>query len=232
MRYHHLRSPVLVVLVLSLLASRSAAQAAPDAPDPGPVDSGSFVVLHGADTMAVEHYARTPTELTGEMLTKAMGGQRQDYRVIMVEDMTTPLVEMSVWRQTDPLGVPPRQRARLIFRDDSVAVDDANSMGMNTLVYFVGKGGLTYVNLSFAFMEQATMRARYLKSDSVTVPFFNISRRFDGPAGESLNATVRPIGKDSMSVRLGPVDFRLAVDEKGRILGGGVPAQNVVVVRR
>ena len=229
MRHYQLRFPVLGVLVLSLLASRSAAQAAPD---PGPADSGAFVVLHGADTMAVERYARTPVELTGEMLTKAMGGQRQRYRVIMVEDMTTPLVEMSVWRQTDPQGVTPRQRARLIFRDDSVAVDDANSKGMNTLVYFVGKGGLTYLNLSFAFMEQATMRARYLKSDSVTVPFFNIPGQLDAPAGESLNATVRPVGKDSMLVRLGPVDFRLAVDEKGRILGGGVPAQNVVVVRR
>jgi hypothetical protein len=231
MRYPYFRSSVLSLLVLPLLASRSLAQSAAVA-DPSPADSGAFVVLRGTDTMAVERYARTATELTGEMLTKAMGGQRQHYRVYIVEDLTTPLVEMSVWRQTDPESSPPRQRARVIFRDDSVAIDDANSTGMNTSVFFVGKGGLSYLNLSFAFLEQATMRARYLKGDSATVPFFNITGRLGEPAGESLNAIVRPVGKDSMSVKLGPVDFRLAVDEKGRILGGGVPTQNLVVVRR
>jgi hypothetical protein len=34
-----------------------------------------------------------------------------------------------------------------------------------------------------------------------------------------------------VAVGIGPVEFRLLVDRDGRLLGGGIPAQNLVIER-
>jgi hypothetical protein len=47
-----------------------------------------------------------------------------------------------------------------------------------------------------------------------------------------VSAKVQPVGKDSVAIDIGNVDFRLKVDEKGRVLGGTIPSQDVLVDRR
>jgi hypothetical protein len=57
------------------------------------------------------------------------------------------------------------------------------------------------------------------------VPFFNLG------GGQTLDATVARLGADSVTVAIGSVEFHLRVDPAGRVLGGTVPAQQLVAER-
>jgi hypothetical protein len=62
------------------------------------------------------------------------------------------------------------------------------------------------------------------------VPFFNLSGT-DRQSGQTVRGKVTPVGSDSVTVSIGAVEFRLRVDQEGRLLGGGIPAQNLSVER-
>jgi hypothetical protein len=91
----------------------------------GAQEQGRFVVTKGADTLAVEVAERDSVELRGT-LTRRQGrvGERVRYRATVLDDESAPLVDLSVWRIDDPEESPARQSVRVIFKDDSVAVDD------------------------------------------------------------------------------------------------------------
>jgi hypothetical protein len=188
-------------------------------------DSAGFVVLRGADTIAVEHFARTDTELSGELVLPGRGNERSRYRATLAEDATAPLVEIEVWRGEDPRESTPRERTRLIFKDDSVSVDDVKSTGMMTLILPTSRSALPYLNLSFGLLEQAILRSRLLSADSARVPLFNLG------GGQTVESVVRRLPSDSAQVLIGSTDFRLALGPGGRILGGTIPSQQVRVER-
>jgi hypothetical protein len=191
-------------------------------------DSSGFTVFHGADTVAKEHFVRRRGQLEGWLILApgTNGGDRTWYRASLLPDGTAPLVEVNVWRANDPERAPAREQVRLIFKGDSVAVDHVSSRGMQTLVVPAARGAIPYVNLSFAWLEQALRRARRVRGDSVAIPFFSLG------GGQAVTGMVRRLAADSMALRLGTVEFRFAVDSAGRIVGGGIPAQDVRVVRR
>jgi hypothetical protein len=212
-----MRSAVWVGLGLCVFAGRADAQ-----------EAGGFAIVRGPDTVAVEQWSREDVELKGS-LRRGLGtaaGDRLHYRATLVEDQSAPLVEFSVWRTEDAEDQPARQSARVIFKDDSVAVDDLRRGGsLMTRLLSTVRGAIPYLNLSIAFLEQATRRAAQSAGDSLAVPFFNLG------GGQTLTGTVRHLEADSASVRIGSVEFRLRVDPAGRILGGAVPAQGLVITR-
>ncbi|HET8834491.1 MAG TPA: hypothetical protein VFN08_07165, partial [Gemmatimonadales bacterium] len=57
------------------------------------------------------------------------------------------------------------------------------------------------------------------------VPLFNLG------GGQTLDAKLSPIGADSVALAIGTIEFHLRVDPVGRVLGGRIPAQEVVVER-
>jgi hypothetical protein len=187
-------------------------------------DSGSYLILRGSDTVAVEQYDRGPAMVEG-MLTVVKGG-RTWYRGTLAPDATVPLLEMNTWRPDDPADSPPRDQLRLIFKGDSVAVDHISSQGMETVILASARGAVPYLNLSFGLLGQAIRRARVEGARDAAVAFFNVT------GGQTRNATVVAVGKDSAVVRIGSVEFRMAVDSAGRILGGGIPAQGLRIVRQ
>ena len=189
------------------------------------VDSAFFAVLKGTDTIAVETFAREGHELRGQLVKVAAGRERTIYRAALMDDASTPLVEFSVWKGEDPPNSPARQLGRVIFKEDSAAVDEADSRGLRTIMFKTERGAITYLNLSFALLEQATRRAQTLKQDSVSVPFFNLG------GGQTLDGKVLRLADDSAAVRLGSVEFRLHIDPAGRIMGGAIPSQSLVVSR-
>jgi hypothetical protein len=212
-----MRSVVWSGLVLGLLVGRADAQ-----------EAGGFAIVRGPDTVAVEQWTREDVELKGSLLRGfgATARERLHYRATLVDDQSTPLVDLSLWRDTDPEGQPARQTARIIFKDDSVAVDDLRRGGsLVTRVLPSALAAIPYLNLSIAFLELATRRAAQTAADSVTVPFFNLG------GGQTVAGTVRHVGADSSAVRIGSVEFRLQVDSAGRILGGVVPGQGLVIIR-
>jgi hypothetical protein len=193
-----------------------------------------FVIRRGADTVATEELARTPTELTGTLTFHIASARSEWYHAVVGPDATVALVEVNFREGVDSGLVKARvaQRTRLIFRGDSVAVDDVTGHGMETRVLATQVGAIPYLNLSFGLLEQAIRRAAVLGRDSVKVAFFNLSGAAGQGGGATVVGTVSRVGADSVTLDLGKVEFRMRVDAGGRLLGGGIPAQRVSFERQ
>src|SRR5690349_4447301 len=88
-------------------------------------DTGGFVVLRGRDTVATEQFGRTATELHGMLELSSSAHGTQQYLAVVNPDATVPVVEVTVRMASDSGPTAGRivQRARVIFKDDSAAVD-------------------------------------------------------------------------------------------------------------
>jgi hypothetical protein len=191
-------------------------------------EAGAFATTRGTDTVALEQFNRVPGELSASLtrMAGAAARERVHYKAILLPDASAPLIEVSVWRAEDPEGMPARQTTRVIFKDDSVAVDEASRWsGAKTLIFPTTRSAIVYLNLSVALMEQATRRAEASLADSMAVPFFNLG------GGQTVTGMVSRVGADSAAVRIGTVEFRFKVDRDGRILGGVVPSQGLRITR-
>ena len=191
-------------------------------------ETGGFTITRGTDTVAVEQFSREEVQLTGSLLRRVGKAvvDRVHYQATLVDDQSAVLIELSDWRGDDPDNSPARQTARVIFKEDSVAVDDQSpGSGLVTRVLPTARGAIGYLNLSTALLEQATRRAIQTRRDSLAVPFFNLG------GGQTVTGNVRRLAADSSAVRIGAVEYRLRVDSEGRILGGALPAQGLLITR-
>jgi hypothetical protein len=212
-----------------LATSPAPAQSSP-APAPAApaiADSGTFVIRHAADTVATERFTRTATSLEGTLALRNTKGTSQAYQAVVAPDASVPLIEVTVREKLDTVQSKPRvvQRARVIFKEDSAAVDDVTNHGLQTRVFGTERGAVPYLNLSFALIEQAVRRSRASSPAMGQVPFFNLG------GGQTLDGRLSPLGTDSLALAIGSVEFHLRVDPTGRVLGGRIPAQQVVVDR-
>lgn len=190
-------------------------------------DSGTFVIRHARDTVATERFTRTPTHLDGTLAIHNAKNTSQGWSAVVAPDATLPLIEVTVREGIDSGGMKARvvQRARVIFKEDSAAVDAVGRDGLVTRIFGTERGAIPYLNLSFALLEQVVRRARAI-SPSPEIAFFNLG------GGQTLSATLAPLGSDSLSLSIGDTQFHLRVDPVGRVLGGRIPAQDVEVERR
>ncbi|HYC34040.1 MAG TPA: hypothetical protein VEB59_17240 [Gemmatimonadales bacterium] len=189
-------------------------------------DSGTFVIRHGDTTVATEDFSRTATALAGTLHLRNSRNTFQRYNLVVAPDATVPMVEVTVREDADSGRQKARlvQRSRVIFRADSAAVDAVIGQRVETLVLGTTAGAVPYLNMSFAMLEQAVRRSRAPGGKS-EVPFFNLG------GGQTLSGKISPLAGDSLNLAIGDVDFHLAVDNSGRVLGGRIPSQDVVVER-
>jgi hypothetical protein len=190
-------------------------------------DGGTFILLRGRDTVAVEEFSRESTKLVGTLVLHNPKKTSERYSAVIAPDATLPLIEVTTREGVDsgPRKAKIVQRARVIFKEDSVAVDEMGSAGLMTRVFGTEAGAVPYLNLSFALLEQAVRRARATPGKS-GVSFFNLG------GGQTLSATLTPLGADSLKLDIGNVRFDLRVDPAGRLLGGRIPVQGVVAYRK
>jgi hypothetical protein len=190
-------------------------------------DSGSFLVRRGRDTVATERFVRTATKLEGTLSIWNTRRTSERYAAVLAPDASVPLIEVTVQEGTDSGSTRPRivQRARVIFKEDSAAVDEIGRGGLVTRVMGTESGAIPYLNLSFALIEQAVRRARVANQGS-SVPFFNLG------GGQTLVARLSPLSADSMRMDIGDTRYDLRVNADGRLIGARIPTQNVVVDRR
>jgi hypothetical protein len=195
-------------------------------------DSGVFVIRRGGDTVATERFARTATAIEGTLTVRSATPTSARYNAVLAPDGSVPLVEVTVRADADSGRTKGKivSRVRVIFREDSVAVDEANNRGLRTFVFGTEKGAIPYLNLSFALLEQAVRQGRAAGA-AAQVPLFNLGGTHSG-GGQTISGKVSKLGSDSVLMAIGTVEFRLRVDTAGRLLGGRIPAQNVVVDRR
>ena len=180
-----------------------------------------------ADTVATERFQRTPTRLEGTLAIRNSTRTSERWVAVIGPDATLPLIEITVREGTDSAGRKAKvtERARIIFKDDSAAVDAVGGSGIQTRLFGTQSGALPYLNLSFALLEQAVRRAR-VAPEHKQIPFFNLG------GGQTVTARLSPLGSDSLLLEIGSVRYHLLVDAEGRVMGGRIPAQNVVVDRR
>jgi hypothetical protein len=204
------------LLILAPIAAPLAAQS----------DSGTFVIRHGSDTVATERFTRTATTLNGILAIRNAKQTSQSYAAVVAPDASVPLIEVTVREGPDTGRMKQKivQRARVIFKEDSAAVDDMNDRGLQTRVFGTGRGAVPYLNLSFALLEQGVRRSRAATSPG-QVPLFNLG------GGQTVDAKVSKLGADSLALDIGSVEFHLKVDSTGRLLGGSIPSQQVVAER-
>jgi hypothetical protein len=190
-------------------------------------DSGTFVIRHALDTVATEQFSRTATNLKGTLLIRDTKRTNQGYTAVVGPDATLPLIEVIVREGTDSAGRKARitQRARVIFKEDSAAVDAVGGDGLQTRLFATERGAVPYLNLSFALLEQAVRRSR-ATPENTRVAFFNLG------GGQTVTARLSPLGADSLRLDIGSVEYHLRVEADGRVLGGRIPAQDVVAERR
>ena len=203
----------------ALLPGRLLAQTRPD--------SGTFIIRHARDTVAIEQFARNETRLEGTLAIRDKNKTNHRYTAVIAPDATLPLIEVTVREGTDSVGRRARvsQRARVIFKEDSVAVDALGGDGLQTRLFQTDRGAVPYLNLSFGLLEQAVRRAR-VSSDTSHIAFFNLG------GGQTVTATLSSLGTDSLRLDIGKVEYHLWIDRAGRLLGATIPAQDVVVERR
>ena len=189
-------------------------------------DSGTFVVLRARDTVATERFTRALTKLEGTLLLRNAKRTSERYSAVIAPDATLPLIEVTVREGVDSGSVKARtvQRARVIFKADSAAVDEVSNAGLMTRVFGTDEGAIPYLNLSFALLEQAVRRAR-TAADKSQIAFFNLG------GGQTLNARLSPLTPDSVRLDIGDIRYHLRIDSSGRLLGGRIPVQDVVVER-
>lgn len=210
-----------------LIGALAAAGTRPGAAQSAAPDSGTFVIRHVSDTVAIEHFARTPTTLQGTLAMRDKNGTAQVYQAVVAPDASVAIIEVTVQEKPDSGQTRGRvvQRARVIFKEDSVAVDDVSNHGLQTRVFGTERGAVPYLNLSFALLEQVVRRSRASSPGGTRVPLFNLG------GGQTVDGKLSPLGADSLALAIGSVEFHLRVDSSGRVLGGRIPAQQVVVDR-
>jgi hypothetical protein len=218
--WHRLVAPT----AISVLAAGKLAAQAP--PAPAQADSGQFVIRHGSDTVAVEQFSRTATSLNGTLAIRNARSTAQSYEVVVGPDASVAAIEVTVREGGDTAQRKPRvvQRARVIFKDDSVSVDDISNHGLQTRLFGTERGAVPYLNLSFALLEQA-VRHPHAGTGPYRVPLFNLG------GGQTVEGKVTSLGGDSLSLAIGQIEFHLRVDPSGRVLGGRIPSQQVVAER-
>ncbi len=218
MTTHFLFSLATVVLLLGY-PHDAAAQAAPD--------SGAFIVRRGRDTVATERFTRTATRLEGTLALRNPKRTSERYSAVVGPDATLPLIQVTVREGLDSAGAQAKivQRARVIFKEDSAAVDEMGDAGIQTRIFGTEAGAVPYLNLSFALLEQAVRRARAANGGS-EVAFFNLG------GGQTLVARLSPLGVDSLRLDIGDTRIHLRMAADGRLLGGRIPVQGVVVERQ
>jgi hypothetical protein len=218
MTTHFILALATVVLLLGY-PHDTAAQAASD--------SGSFIVRRGRDTVATERFTRTATRLEGTLALRNPKRTSERYSAVVGPDATLPLIQVTVREGLDSAGAKTKivQRARVIFKEDSAAVDEMGDAGIQTRVFGTEAGAVPYLNLSFALLEQAVRRARAANGGS-EVAFFNLG------GGQTLVARLSPLGVDSLRLDIGDTRIHLRMDADGRLLGGRIPAQDVVAERQ
>jgi hypothetical protein len=214
-----MRTPLLVFILIALLPpTRAVTQVA---------DSGTYLVRHGSDTVATEEFRRTSTRLEGTLAIRNSSRTSERWVAVIGPDATLPLIEVTVREGADSAGGKARvtERARVIFKEDSAAVDAVGERGVQTRLFGTQEGALPYLNLSFALLEQAVRRSR-VAPEHTRIPFFNLG------GGQTVSARLSPLGSDSLLLEIGSIRYHLLVDADGRLIGGRIPAQNVVVDRR
>ena len=184
----------------------------------GAPDRGAFVALNGADTVVVDKFVRTADTLRGSVAMK--GQARVEYVVALGPENTVRTMAIKQFKWGAAPGEAPTAEVFTTIQGDSVIFQ----MAGNTVRVGTKAGAVPSFGNSFAIGELFTRRAR-ASGGSGDYPYLAIN------GGVTLPLTVRPIGTDSMAITIAGQEERFKVDSAGRMIGGFVTGQPVIITR-
>jgi hypothetical protein len=187
----------------------------------GQTTTRTFLLMSGADTIAVEAVRRTAGRLEGELVFRS-ANQRWHYVATISANERVTTLENEFRLATDAASAVPKQSARLAFEGDSVFVTFSGPTPPPQRLR-ASAGAIPYINPSFAMVEQALRQARKSGRGDATVSLFAVT------GGQTFPGEVRWIGTDSVEFSLAGTPSRLAVAPDGSILGGWVPSQKLTI---
>jgi len=186
--------------------------------------AGTFVLRSGPDTIALERFRWEGQTLHSESVIR-MAQARIGFEMLVTNRGVDRLTNRA-WSLADSAGAVPRQEARFTFPGDSAIVEIINAGRPPVIQRLATRGGaIPYVNPSTAVLEVVIARAAASAETPTKIPVFATA------GGQTFDAVVTRVGTDSVVVSFPSGDMRLAVDGQGRVTGGRIPAQNLVIER-
>lgn len=209
------RARWLAVAVAGALAGEAGAQ----------TRAATFVLRSGTDTISLERFRWEGRTLHSESVIR-MAQARITFEMVVTERYTVDRLTNSYWSLMDSTGAVPRQEARFTFPGDSTIIEIATrGQAPSTQRLGTKAGAIPYINPSTAILEIAVARAAALGQSPVTIPMFAVA------GGQTFDAVVSKPGADSVVLGMPSGEIRLAVDARGQIIGGRIPAQNLIIER-
>jgi hypothetical protein len=177
---------------------------------------GTYVLLRGADTIAIERFTRSEERLTVEF--SAGGTVQLGYDAALAADAPVSRLEL-----TAPAAL---RGGVLSFRGDTVYASQPRGDSTVKFTRAAPRGTVPYINPSPSMMEQVLRRAHVLGGPSVTLPVYVAG----GGTNQTVPVTVTFRGDSARLDSEGSIlDFR--IQPGGAILGGSIPSQGLTVVR-
>ena len=179
-------------------------------------DSGAFVVRLGADTLSLEQYRRTATQLRGEYVIRSPRTVHRIYTADLNPDGSIRRFELISHNVGGGPG-PVETKGTLEFVGDSAIITNQRGDSTVTTRMAAPRGTMPYVLHVYGLVEQLGRQARAAGRDSVTFTAVTAGNATSG-------GYVRKRGGDTLVFNLtegqlaglGPFTFRL--DRQGRLV--------------
>lgn len=182
----------------------------------------AFVFLVDGDTLGIERFSATPQLVTGEILQR--GQPRVTYVGTKADVGRFATLDLVAYAPNSGPDAEPLQRVRLRTIGDSAFADITVAGQTRTQKFATRADALMIINSSIAMFEAALERMTGEHKDSVTLPVLLVA------GGQTLPATFRRAGPDSIDVQLGPQQSSLVVRGTS-IVRLHTPSQRLVAQR-
>jgi hypothetical protein len=184
-----------------------------------------WAVLHGADTVATETFTIGEPTWKGRLeIRKEPRPQLEEWSVVRTPEGPAALVEVTESEAPPSEREKPRviQRARIIFKGDSVAIDAVTNGGLMTRLYATEAGAVPYMHLSVGLLQLAVTEAKRKAGSGATasVALFNLA------GGQTAHADVTFDG-DKATMQVGTVRFDLALADGATIRRAEIASQQL-----
>jgi hypothetical protein len=175
-------------------------------------ESGAFVVRLGTDTVSVEQFTRTATEIRGEQVIRSPRSAHRIYRAELAADGSVRRFELITHNISGAPG-PAETRLTVDYAGDTAIVRVPRGDSSVTQRVTGAGGSVPFVIYVYGLMEHLVRQGRRLPGDSVT---FNVVTPGQSQAWAVTQKRTAPDRYDLMFNQLGPWHVRL--DTQGRLV--------------
>ena len=179
-------------------------------------ESGAFVVRLGTDTLSLEQYTRTPTQLRGEVVIRAPRSVHRIYTADLNPDGSIRRLELVTHNIGGSPG-PAETKATVEFVGDTAIMTFPRGDSTVTQRLAVPRGTIPYQLHAYGLMEQIGRQARATGKDSVAITaLFSSNATSGGVVRKRGGDTLQLMFTEGQLAGLGPFTFRL--DPRGRLV--------------